>query len=308
MLALLCGGQGLVSASMFDLVTEEPRAQPVFANATSLLGMDPRAIVRDKPVHEISHNRTSQILSVTAALAHFTALEPGLPDLFAVTGYSVGEMAAWSIAGIWPPAEALRLTEKRACAMDQASEAPGRLAYVRGLGEAHVARLADAHGCQIAIINPGDLIVVGGLEDAMPAFCEQARNEGAARAELLAVHVAAHTKLLKAAVPAFETELRESDFREPHPGRLILSGGNGERIFKVEANLDRLAAQIAEPINWVSTLDSLGERGVDRILDLGPGTALQRAASTYLKGIPCYAVNDFRSVSGLTKWLDSYTF
>jgi malonyl CoA-acyl carrier protein transacylase len=304
-LALLCGGQGTLSASMFSLVAEEPRAQPVFACAASLLGMDPRTIVRDKAVHEITRNRTSQILSVTAALANFAALEPELPVRFAVTGYSVGEMAAWSIAGIWPPAEALRLTETRACMMDQASQAPGRLAYVRGLGQAHVARLADAHGCQIAIINPGDLIVVGGPEDAMPGFCEQARIEGAARAELLAVHVAAHTKLLKAAVPAFEAALRESGFHKPHTDCLILAGGNGERIFKVEAGLGRLAAQIAEPINWVSTLDSLAEHNVDRILDLGPGTALQRAASTYLDGVSCYAANDFRSVSGLTTWLAS---
>ncbi len=305
MLALLCGGQGLVAAEMFALAAEDPRAQPIFADAAALLGADPRALVRGQAGDRIARNRTSQLLSVTAALALFAALEPELAGGFLVTGYSVGEMAAWSIAGVWSPAEALRLTALRAEAMDGASATPGRLAYVRGLGQARVARLAAAHGCAIAIINPGDLFVVGGPDEVMQNFCAQARAEGALRAETLAVHTAAHTQHLGAAVPVFEAALRASDFSQPGPQGLLLAGGNGERVFKAQAGFGRLAAQIAEPINWVATLDSLAERGVDRILDLGPGNALQRTASAYLQGVPCHAASAFRSVPGLSKWLAS---
>lgn len=217
MLALLCGGQGLVAAEMFALAAEDPRAQPIFADAAALLGADPRALVRGQAGDRIARNRTSQLLSVTAALALFAALEPELAGGFLVTGYSVGEMAAWSIAGVWSPAEALRLTALRAEAMDGASATPGRLAYVRGLGQARVARLAAAHGCAIAIINPGDLFVVGGPDEVMQNFCAQARAEGALRAETLAVHTAAHTQHLGAAVPVFEAALRASDFSSRAP-------------------------------------------------------------------------------------------
>lgn len=303
MLALLCGGQGLISADMFNLAAEAPQAQPVFAAAAALLGEDPRLLVRGQGNAEAAGNRTSQLLSVTAALALCAALEPALPRGFVVTGYSVGEMAAWSIAGIWPYATALHLTAQRAAAMDRASQEPGRLAYVRGLGQEQVAQLAQAHECQIAIVSPGALFVVGGPERAIPGFCAQARAAGAARAEALDVHIAAHTSQLSAAIPEFEAALRQSGGQKILPGRQLLAGGNGERIFSPEPALHRLAAQVATPINWTMTLDSLCERGVSHVLDLGPGNALQRTAAGHLHGVACYGASNFQSLSGLQAWL-----
>jgi [acyl-carrier-protein] S-malonyltransferase len=302
MLALLCGGQGLVSAGMFRLTADVAEAQPVFDAAAALLGADPRALV-NKPTEEITKNRTSQILSVTASLAHFAVLAPALPQRFLATGYSVGEMAAWSLAGIWTAAEALRLTALRAQAMDEASRVPGRLCYVRGLGQARLARLATAHACEIAILSPDDLITVGGPEAMIQSFCDAMLADGAARAEMLTVRVAAHTSQLAPAVPVFEAALRQSHWQTVEPGRQLLAGSNGERIFTAEAGFSQLAGQIAESINWVGTLNSLVERGVDRILDLGPGTALQRGAASYLQRLPCYAAESFQSAAGLQAWL-----
>ncbi|MDE2238431.1 MAG: acyltransferase domain-containing protein, partial [Rhodospirillales bacterium] len=256
MLALLCGGQGLVSAGMFTLTADAAEAQPVFESATALLGADPRALV-NKPAEEITKNQTSQILSVTASLAHFAVLAPALPPRVLVTGYSVGEMAAWSLAGIWTAAEALRLTALRAQAMDEASRVPGRLCYVRGLGQTKLAQLTAAHGCEIAILSPDNLVTVGGPESMIEAFCGAALAEEAVRAEMLAVRVAAHTSQLAPAVPFFEAALRQSHWQTIEPGRQLLAGSNGERIFNAEAGFGQLAAQIAEPIDWVGTLDSL---------------------------------------------------
>ncbi len=47
MLALLCGGQGTLSDKIFDLVADQPAAEPVFAAATARLGQDPREACQD---------------------------------------------------------------------------------------------------------------------------------------------------------------------------------------------------------------------------------------------------------------------
>ncbi|MGM4954340.1 hypothetical protein ACT4MK_03140 [Bradyrhizobium barranii] len=69
----------------------------------------------------------SQILTVTSALAIHACIADLLTEPTVVTGYSVGEMAAWSIAGIWTADEALRLTDVRAQLMDRVAGADDRL-------------------------------------------------------------------------------------------------------------------------------------------------------------------------------------
>ena len=109
MLALVCSGQGTLSPTIFDLVADQPAAEPIFVAARAHLGDDPRQLVRTRDAEELAANHASQILTVTAALAIYACLEDVLPKQIAVAGYSVGEMAAWSLAGVWTAEEALRL-------------------------------------------------------------------------------------------------------------------------------------------------------------------------------------------------------
>jgi [acyl-carrier-protein] S-malonyltransferase len=51
--------------------------------------------VRARDADELADNRTSQLLTVAASLALYACIDDILPEDVAVTGYSVGEMAAW---------------------------------------------------------------------------------------------------------------------------------------------------------------------------------------------------------------------
>src|SRR5438132_1328164 len=155
MLALLCGGQGTLSPGIFDLVADQPAAEPIFAATKAHLGHDPRDLIRMRDADELSANHTSQLLTVATALAIHACVADTLPKQIAVTGYSVGEMAAWSIAGIWTGEEALRLTDIRARLMDSAAGSEGRVGYVRGIDLDKLEGLAEKHRCEIAITNPG---------------------------------------------------------------------------------------------------------------------------------------------------------
>jgi [acyl-carrier-protein] S-malonyltransferase len=122
---------------------------------------------------------------------------------------------------------------------------------------------------------------------------------------LLDVRIASHTPRLAAAVPVFHAALRDAGSIKPRVGCILLSGGDGSRIFPVTKSADRLAAQIADPIDWAATLEALVELGVDHVLDLGPGHALADMMRGAYPDIRTYAVDGFRTVDGLRDWLAS---
>lgn len=304
MLALLCGGQGTLSGKMFDLVADQPAAEPIFAAATTFLGADPREFIRTRTADELSANRSSQILTVTSALAIHACIAHLLTEQTAVAGYSVGEMAAWSIAGVWTADEALRLTDVRARLMEDAAGTDGRLGYVRGLDQATLAPLLAKHRCEIAIKNPGLLFVIGGAERDVVALCDEATGEQA-RTGLLAVKIASHTTRLAQACKPLNQALDASRHGAVAGQRILLAGGDGERIFSAAGATAKLAKQVAHPIDWSATLEALAELGITAVLDLGPGHALAETMQAFRASIRCYAADGFRTIAGLRKWIAS---
>ncbi|SDG70868.1 [acyl-carrier-protein] S-malonyltransferase [Bradyrhizobium sp. Rc2d] len=302
MLALLCGGQGTLSDKLFDLVADQPAAEPVFTAATAFLGADPRQFIRTRSADELAVNHTSQILTIASTLAIHACIADLLIDEAAVTGYSVGEMAAWSIAGIWTADEALRLTDIRARLMEDAAGLDGRLGYVRGLDRAALEPLLTKHRCEIAIRNPDLLVVIGGAERDVIAICDEAAKEGA-RTGLLTVKIASHTTRIVQACKPLQHALDASRHAAVASGRVLLAGGDGERIFAAQDATTKLANQVAHPIDWAATLEALAELGVTQVLDLGPGHALaemMRASHPFMR---CYAADGFRTTAGLRKWI-----
>ncbi|MGL9622953.1 acyltransferase domain-containing protein [Bradyrhizobium sp. U531] len=304
MLALLCGGQGTLSDKMFDLVADQPTAEPIFAAAAPVLGADPRDVIRTRTADELSVNRASQILTVTSALAVHACIADLLTEQTAVTGYSVGEMAAWSIAGVWTADEALRLTDIRARLMQDAAGPDGRLGYVRGLDRSALQYLLDKHHCEIAIVNPDLLFVVGGTEQDVIDLCHEA-EEGSARTGLLAVRIASHTARLEQAWKPLQQALDHSALSAIADSRLLLAGGDGERIFSATCATAKLARQVARPIDWSATLEAVAELGVTRVLDLGPGHALAEMMQAFQPTVRCYAADGFRTLDGLRNWITS---
>jgi len=301
-LALICSGQGHQNREMFGLLTTEPDARPAFEAATAVLGCRPTDFCRTAPETALDANREGQILCVTRALAIASVLFPiGAPRETIVAGYSVGEMAAWGMAGVWSPIDALKLVDQRARAMDAAGGPDDGLGYVRGLPQAAVEQLASRFGCAIAIVNPDLLFILGGDRRSIDVLCTAALEAGAARAAPMAVHVASHTPRLAGAVAPFDNALALVAMRRP---TLRLMSATGATLVADPHRARKgLARQVAEKINWADVIEALGERGVTAILELGPGRALAEMAAAAHPAISVRAVDDFHSLSGVKAWL-----
>ncbi|KVN13438.1 malonate decarboxylase subunit epsilon [Burkholderia stagnalis] len=302
-LAILCSGQGGQRADMFDLTGAAPQADALFAHAGRLLGEDPRSWVRRAAPDALRENRAAQILCTLQALAAAALLDAAWPRRRCVAGYSVGEIASWSVAGLLDPGDALDLADARARAMDAASGGDERMAFVRGLSRDHLARLCAAHGAAIAIANPGDAYVIAGRRDDVEAAAEEAARDGALRVAPVCVRIASHTPRLAAAVPAFRASLAAVRVRRPLPGTRLFAGIDGGSVLDAADGLDRLARQIAEPVEWAACLAGCVEAGATAFLELGPGRALAEMAAGAHPALPARSLADFRSIDGVTGWL-----
>lgn len=302
-LAILCSGQGAQRADMFELTGAAAQADALFAHAGRLLGDDPRNWVRTAAPDALRENRAAQILCTVQALAAAALLDAAWPRRRCVAGYSVGEVASWSVAGMIDPHDALDLADARARAMDAASGGDERMAFVRGLTRAQLAQLCDGRDAAIAIANPGDAFVVAGRQADVDAVADDAARDGALRVAPVCVRIASHTRRLASAVPAFRAALAAVNVRRPLPGTRLFSGIDGASVLDADAGLDKLARQIAEPVEWAACLAACVEAGATAFLELGPGRALAEMASGAYPALPARSVADFRSVDGVANWL-----
>jgi [acyl-carrier-protein] S-malonyltransferase len=303
--AILCSGQGGQNAAMFATLSEAPETQPVFEAAKRALGgTDPRDLVQQASDADIHANFAGQILCCTQTMATWAVIDAHIERPLLVAGYSVGELAAWGVAGLIDAATVLDLARQRADCMDTATREPSGLAAIRGLSRAALQNLCDANDSGIAIVNGADQMLVGGTLAKLTPLMQQALANGAARAALLPVAVASHTKLLAAAAETFRQALANAPIRPSlTSGMRLLSGIDGEAVFDVARGADKLARQIRQTVQWSACMDAVRAAGVRKVIELGPGHALVGMIRETVPEVDAHSVSEFRSLDGFLRWV-----
>jgi [acyl-carrier-protein] S-malonyltransferase len=268
---------------------------------------DIRKFVRDEAGEAMHRNRAGQILCTVQALAAAAVLGDAMPGRIIVAGYSVGEVAAWGVGGLFDARDTLDLVARRAEVMDDATQPGDGLIFVRGLSRDEIDVLCERHGASVAIVNPGDAFVLGGGRAALQSIADEARAMRATRIVDLPVEVASHTRRLTAASAAFRDSLHQVPARfPPRSGTRILSGVDGSSVLALEVGLDKLAAQISQTVQWATCLQSCIEAGATSFLELGPGHALSSMTANAWHDVPSRSFDDFRSLQGVRAWLERH--
>lgn len=293
-LLLLCPGQGGQNAGMFDLAQQHPRARALLDSGA----------YSDAVREDIFSNQVAQPTIVTATLAMWEALRDDVPTPVLVAGYSVGELSAYGVAGAIDVDTAVALAIQRAQAMDAAvaQTAPQGIAAVSGLPMAQLRQICATQDCEVAIVTGEESCIVGGLRQHLQALAQAVPTAGG-RIELLPVAVASHTSLMAPAVAPFAADFLRARFVPPICP--VLSGISAQRIERQDLAADYLSRQLSETIMWSDCMDAATEFGITVVLELGPGAALSRMFAARYPGIACRSVADFRSLKGITTWIDS---
>jgi [acyl-carrier-protein] S-malonyltransferase len=301
-LVVLCPGQGGQHPAMFDMARTDPAAGRLL---DQWLG-DPMLAEPLNAALEGSTrfaNRIAQPSIVAATLAMWTALGELHPRPLLAAGYSIGELAAYGVAGALDPTDVLRLAVARARLMDAClagGPAHGMVALC-GMSAGSAESLLQRFGFYAAIITGEDTLVAAGPGERSNALAEAAVAAGGG-ARVLPVEVASHTPLLQGAVAPFAALLQAQRWSAPvFP---VLSGISAEPVQDVGRAVGDLSRQIAEPIRWKDCMDASAESGATVALELGPGAALSRMLQARHPGIACRSVSEFRSLDGVRSWLE----
>ena len=282
MTAFLFPGQASQYVGMgADLCRAHDNARRLFEEADEVMGMALTKVCFEGPMEELTQTAITQ----PAVFVHSCAVgcllrQEGVEPTHAA-GHSLGEYSALVAAGVLPFRQALELVRERGRAMQEAgAREPGKMAAIIGMdGEGVIALCAevDADGDVVAAnFNAPGQVVVSGKAAAVDQVAALAPERGAKRVIELPVSAAFHSKLMAPAAAQMETLIRQADLQTP---RLpIITNVSARAVEDVAELRAHLIAQITSPVRWTETLAYLAEAGVERAVEVGPGSVLKGMA------------------------------
>ncbi|WP_165392944.1 acyltransferase domain-containing protein [Advenella incenata] len=252
----------------------------------------------------LGQNRIAQPFIFAFQLQWWHELQPLLPRPICAAGYSLGELAACSAAGAFDMQQGITLAAQRAACMDDCIQTPAGLMAIMGLSLNDIEKITTSSNTHLAIINPEQHYVIGGLEQDLQHAGQLAHEHGAMRVVRLSVQTPSHTALLQSATPAFARHLAPYRNKAPLTFK-VLSAMDGRAAMLAAQALDALADQISHAMDWVACLQAIRELQPDAVLEIGPGRAMARMWNAIYPDIPARAIDDFRSPLGIQKWVDN---
>mgnify|MGYP000299424513 CR=1 FL=1 len=253
---------------------------------------------------DLSTNVIAQPLIFGFEMAWWEKLMPYLPTPVCAAGYSLGEMAACSAAGLFTDRAGVALCYERASLMDSNTPYPVGMLAVLGISEDKVNTIAARHNLAIAIRNSPTHFVVTGGEAAIHEAANAFEAAGATKLTPVAVKTPSHTHFLNAASQSFAASL------QPYAqGTLlfpVISAVTGKMSFSSKDAATALSAQISSMLHWDDALETVVEMQPDVVLEIGPGNALAKMLSDFAPSIPVRSVCDFKSAQGVLTWLGRF--
>jgi [acyl-carrier-protein] S-malonyltransferase len=265
MLAFIAPGQGAQTPGMLEPWISDPSAKELLANWSAQIDLDLLRLGTTADADEIKDTANAQPLIVAAGLLGARAL--GSAKIAIVAGHSVGEITAAAIAGVIDEVDAMKLVRARGLEMAKAAAlAPAGMAAVLGGDREVVLRAISDLGLVAANDNGAGQIVAAGDLDALA----QLAPEGA-RVRALAVAGAFHTSYMQPAVePLREIAAKISVRSSRCP---VISNKDGAVLQDGREILDRIVAQISNPVRWDLCMTTLS-RHVSGAVEIPPAGTL----------------------------------
>jgi [acyl-carrier-protein] S-malonyltransferase len=251
MLAFIAPGQGAQTPGMLTPWIADPTAKLLLSQWSQEIGLDLVGLGTTADADEIKDTSNAQPLIVAAGLLGARAIDSA--RLAIVAGHSVGEITAAAIAGVIDDVDAMKLVRARGIEMAKAAAlAPAGMSAVLGGDREVVLRAISDLGLVAANDNGGGQIVAAGDLDALA----QLAPDGA-RVRALAVAGAFHTSYMQSAVEPLRALAAELKVAVAKCG--VISNKDGAVITDGREVLDRIVAQISNPVRWDLCMTTLAE-------------------------------------------------
>ncbi|MFH0965649.1 MAG: ACP S-malonyltransferase [Planctomycetota bacterium] len=307
MVGCIFAGQGSQFVGMgTDLSERFPVAAQVYRRSEEVLGYSIAEVSFNGPQEKLSQTAVQQPAILTMSVAVLRVLEEtgklSPVGARATCGLSLGEYSALVFAGSLSFEDALTLVAKRGELMEAAGrERPGGMLSVIGLETQEVERLCAeaAEGQTLVLANlncPGQVVISGDLT-AVERAERIASDRGATRLVRLQVSGAFHSPLMESAQRGLAEALRNVEIRAPRVA--FIANATGAYETSPERVRELLVRQIGSPVLWQKSMELLLADGVDRFVELGPGTVLRGLLKRISPDTECASVGTVETVEKL---------
>ena len=291
MIVIVCPGQGSQTPGFLAPWLELPGLREHLDGWSDAAHVDLATHGTTSDEETIKDTAVAQPLLVGAGLLALRALtgdgSTAPAGTGAVAGHSVGELTATAAAGVLAESDAISLVALRGRAMADASAVtPTGMSAVVGGDPDEVLAAIERRGLTPANVNGAGQVVAAGALDALAALAEEPPTR--ARVIPLKVAGAFHTHYMQPAVDALAAaaaDLSPADATTP-----FISNRDGEVVTDGHDVLDRLVAQVSNPVRWDLCMDRFAALGVTAIIELPPAGTLIGLAKRALKGVELLAV------------------
>jgi [acyl-carrier-protein] S-malonyltransferase len=280
---------------------ELPGAADRLASWSAASGLDLARLGTTASTEEITNTAIAQPLIVAATLLAYQELTARglLADRErVVAGHSVGEIAAYAIAGVLSADDAVALAATRGAEMAKAcATEPTGMSAVLGGDEAEVLGRLEQLDLVAANRNAAGQIVAAGRLSALDKLAEDPPEK--ARVRALGVAGAFHTEFMASALEGYAAAAQNVATSEPTAA--LLSNSDGQPVSSAADAMEKLVAQLTRPVRWDLCSETLRQRSVTAIVEFPPAGALSGIAKRELRGVPTRAVKTPADLDGLAE-------
>ena len=274
---------------------------------SQISGLDLITLGTTATAEEITDTAITQPLVVAATLLAYAELvkqrgaaisAPGV----IVAGHSVGEIAAYAIAGVITADDAVMLAATRgremakACALE-----PTGMAAVLGGDETEVLARLEQLDLTAANRNAVGQIVAAGPLSALDKLAEDPPEK--ARVRKLATAGAFHTHYMEPALEAYSAAVEQVKAAGiSDPTATLLSNRDGQPVTSATQALEHLVAQLTRPVRWDLCTETMRSHEVTAIVEFPPAGTLAGIAKRELRGTPTHPVKSPADLDGLPEF------
>lgn len=303
MLALVAPGQGSQSVGMLAPWVVDSNTKDLVQSWSELVSIDLLKLGQFGTTDEIKSTEIAQLLIfVTSILSSLDLdLRNEKDSSIVYAGHSVGEFAAYSLAGAFEVDDALRLVAKRGQAMLAATKVfskTGMSAILGGSKEEVVSYLSELE-LIAANINSNSQIIAAGTLENLDRLAETPLK--GTRIRPLEVSAAFHTKFMEPAVSQFTEIFKVISVKSPR--QIVLSNKNGERVLNSTDITENLIQQLISPVRWDLCQAKMVELGVTGMLELAPGGTLCGIAKKEIPNVETFAIKSPEDIQGANEFI-----
>lgn len=302
-IALIFPGQGAQKVGMgLEFYQSSPQAKAIFDQADEICANGLTKVMFEGSEEKLTSTAYCQPAILTMSVAALKAFEvhPKYKE-YAIkftAGLSLGEYSALAASGVMNFADILRLVQKRAAFMEEATkENQGAMAAVIGFDEGKLVEICRQTGAQIANFNSNEQIVITGHKLKVDAAIEAIKAAGGQKIIPLTVSGAFHSSLMNSAAAQFASSLKDIVIKSSSIP--VLSNVDAKphlEVLQIRANL---AAQITSSVQWVKCVQYIASQGVTNFIEIGPSRVLKGLMRRIDPALSVFNIEKPQDIEGL---------